>query len=60
MSKSRQNKKMDGVDEERFEGIFLPPEMHLNRDREKDLKGFLLKNIETMLDEIMGDIDDKN
>jgi len=61
MAKLKQKRTFDGIDEERFEGIFLPLERHLNRyrDREKDLKGVLLENIETILNEIIEDLSDK-
>lgn len=53
--KTRKN--FDGIDHERYEGVFLPLKGRTAKKEFKDIKDFLLENIETVLDEIIGDLD---
>ena len=53
--KTRKN--FDGIDDERYEGAFLPLNGRKTKKEFKDIKDFLLENIETVLDEIIGDMD---
>ena len=50
-------KNFDGIDSERYEGVFLPLEGRRTKKEFKDIKDFLLENIGTVLDEIIGDLD---
>ena len=50
-------KNFDGIDVERYEGVFLPLEGRRTKKEFKDIKDFLLENIGTVLDEIIGDLD---
>jgi len=55
----RQDKKVDGIDSERYEGVFLPSGVRKTRGKQENIKDFILDNIETVLDEIIDDLDKK-
>lgn len=55
LKKTRKN--FDGIDSERYEGVFLPLNNRPARKKFRDVKEFLLENIETVLDEIIEDLD---
>lgn len=50
-------KTFDGIDQDRFDGIFLPPDAKVSRRDPKNIKEFLMNNIETILDEIIDDLE---
>ncbi len=60
MLKLKQKKNFDGIDQERFGGVFLPlnTNAQISRKKPQNIKEFIMENIETVLDEIMGDIED--
>ena len=60
MFKPKQEEKLDGIDGERYEGVFLPVDVQkLNKDR-RNIKDFLMESIENVLDEILEDLESSN
>lgn len=56
MIKNRK-KLFDGIDQERSDGVFLPLGVKESRGDPKNIKEFLMNNIETVLDEIIDDLE---
>lgn len=50
-------KLFDGIDQERFNGLFLPLGMKESRRDPKNIKELLMDNIENILDEIIDDLE---
>lgn len=55
----KHKKLFDGIDQERFDGVFLPLDMKERQNGQKSVKEILMANIETVLDEIINDLDKK-